>query len=682
MQLLSRLRGTHKTVHKKQASSQVHAHDLHVLKRVHGRSYPTLKQILHVRRILSAKEKRALQIVGIFVCIAALWFGWGVSAVYRIQVPAVGGQYIEAMVGELQLVNPLFASTNDVDRDVAQLVYTGLMRYDEQQELVGDLAESYTISEDKKTYTFQLRSDVLWHDEQPFTAYDVAFTLEKIQDPQVGSPLLVSFQGVKIDVIDDHTISLTLQEPFQPFLSSLTVGILPEHIWGEVTPERFKLVKNNIKPIGTGPFKFARLAQDETGFIFQYELARFDSYYLQAPYIEEFIFQFFGMYDTEAGAIQALREQKAHGLHFVPAEFRASVERKHIQIHTLQLPQYTALFFNQERNAALEELDVRKALTIALDKDRILRESLGGDGAVIDGPILPGFLGYDNQKEKDSYSSDEANTLLDETWPRLSAEEYTKVRAEEIRVEVAKQFEQVPAEENNMTEEMGVDDVTEEKVTSTISVIEQEEIDKKIEELVEQQLGKEINTAQTFYRQDKDGNILCIDIVTVDTKEYQQVAQLVAGFWGELGIKTTVTFVDSKQFSRDVLKTRAYDVLLFGIIIGSDPDQYPFWHSSQKDYPGLNLSQYVNREVDELLEDARETDDSAKREENYKTFERTIREERPAIFLYTPIYRYATSDHLHGVDVTRIFVPADRFINVSQWYIKTKSEWGKSESSS
>ncbi len=111
------------------------------------------------------------------------------------------------------------------------------------------------------------------------------------------------------------------------------------------------------------------------------------------------------------------------------------------------------------------------------------------------------------------------------------------------------------------------------------------------------------------------------------------------------------------------------------MILGSDPDQFPFWHSSQIDFPGLNLSRYVNRNVDALLEKAREIDNEDEKAELYKKFQDIIINERPAVFLYIPTYTYATTDDVKGIDVVRIFTPADRFANVAEWYMETKREW-------
>jgi len=142
-----------------------------------------------------------------------------------------------------------------------------------------------------------------------------------------------------------------------------------------------------------------------------------------------------------------------------------------------------------------------------------------------------------------------------------------------------------------------------------------------------------------------------------------------------IGAKTNLKFIPSKDISREVLKVRSYDILLYGEIIGSDPDQYPFWHSSQVDFPGLNLARYQNDDVDEILVNARESSDDNKVVEFYKKFQDLILEDRPAIFLYMPTYTYATVDKVKGFDVTRISNPADRFADVTTWYIKTEGKW-------
>jgi peptide/nickel transport system substrate-binding protein len=635
-------------------------HDLQLLRRVHGRHFPGLKQVKHLNKLLSPREKKIWRLSFLVLSIGLIWAGLLSLQKYRLQVPASGGSYTEAVVGSPELINPLFASLNDADMDITRLVFAGLMRVDSKQRIVPDLAVDYKLSDDKKTYTFNLRQDAVWHDGEKLTSRDVLFTFETLQNPAVSSPLLVSFQGVKVEAVDDYIVTFTLAEPFPSFLASLTVGILPEHKWYDITPERMRLAQINLEPVGAGPFKFKRMIKDDTGRIYQYELEQFDRYCHQLPYLDQFIFQFFSDYDGEGGAIQALREQVVDSLHFVPNDLRDKAERKHIVLRTLQLPQYTALFFNQERQPYLQESGLRTALADSLDKDRILRESLKGGGQVIYSPILPGFPGYNPEIERTPYSTDKSNELLDKNWTRVNAIDYRTFRREEL----------IKEWKNNNPVSLTTSTTSTVAVTTTTP-----EIAPEAQQTIEDQLNQEINPAQTFFRKNKKGEYLELNLVTADTKEYQQIAERVAGFWQEIGIKTKIDYVAPRNLSHDILKGRNYDVILYGVIMGSDPDQYPFWHSSQIDYPGANLARYVNRNADALLEQARSSADDKMITEAYKKFQDLILADQPAIFLNMPTYTYAVSDKLKGSEVTRVFAPSDRFADVTNWYIKTKGVW-------
>lgn len=633
--------------------------DLKLMQKASGRRFPSLKQLAQVRRILSPLEKR-LFILSFFLFLTGvawllvIWLNH-----YRIQAPTVGGIYVEAVVGAPQSVNPIFASLNDVDMDISKLVYSGLMRFDGQGRLLPDLAANYTVSPDKKIYTFQLRKDVVWHDGEKFTAKDVVFTFDSLQNPAVNSPLGVGFNGVKVEAKEEYVVEFTLPTSFNSFLSALTTGILPEHVWTDIQPEQMRFAGINLKPTGTGPFKFKKFVKDDSGRIYRYELDRFDKFYRVGPYLEQFVFQFYSDYEGDNGAIEALRETKVDGLSYVPYNLKDKVERKHLDLHILQLPQYTALFFNADHQSLLKDKNLKISLAYAIDKDRILREILKNNGQLIYGPILPGFPGFDPNITKTPYSYEEANRLLDAKWTRVSAEEYYN----QLKNELLKQWDIDHPSSTTSTVAL---------TTSTTEVIsEREEAIKQIDE----KLQSELQAAQTFYRKNKEGQILELNITTVDTDQYTRVAQIIAGFWQEIGVKTNIQLVSTKDILREVIKPRSYDILLYGEIVGSDPDPYPFWHSSQIDYPGLNLSRFVNRSADELMEKARATNDSQQLQTLYKSFQDIVVVEYPAIFLYMPTYTYATNDTIHGIQVVNINQPADRFAGVETWYMNTTGQW-------
>ena len=145
--------------------------------------------------------------------------------------------------------------------------------------------------------------------------------------------------------------------------------------------------------------------------------------------------------------------------------------------------------------------------------------------------------------------------------------------------------------------------------------------------------------------------------------------------WRAMGIKTTIQTIGSNQIVKDILRDRNYEVLLYGEIVGADPDPYPFWHSSQITYPGLNLALFINRTADKLLEDARATTTEKVRAEQYEKFQEILAKEIPAIFLYTPTYNFVASKDIKGIKLEQAFSPSDRFNDLGNWYLKTKRQW-------
>jgi len=654
-----------------------HKHDVALLQSLRGRKIPSFRQWIRLPELLSQRERRVFGLA-LSICVFSLsWFGYVVLLKYGTTIPAVGGRYIEAVVGSPQRINPLFASINDADVDITRLVFSGLMRYNADQKLVPDLAVKFEVSEDQKTYTFTLREHVLWHDGEPFTVDDVVYTFETIQDPAVESPLLITFQGVVVETVDDHTVRFVLPEAFPSFVSNLTVGILPAHAWEYIPAEQMRLSQKNIQPVGTGPYSFSKLVKDERGQILRYELKRVEDWYRQSPYITDVVFAFYTSYDGLGGAIQDLREKKVDGLHFVPYDLREKVNRKHLALYTLQLPQYTALMFNQTKEPVLAEGKMRTALAYALDKERILREALQNEGQMIDSPILPGFPGYTSDKEKTPYDTVRANELLDTVYERLTVDAY-RAQLLEKAIETYQSGQETVTVVATSTEGAGeIMEGTEEVFATPDDESVSIEIPEEMMAHIEASVDAMIDPAQPFYRVDTDGNILTLSLVTSDMVEYTHAAKLIASMWQEIGVQTEINLVPAKDISREVLRGRNYDVLLYGMIVGVDPDQYAFWHSSQITFPGLNLSQYVNREVDGYLKQARESADLEVQIELYQKFQDQLLLDVPAIFLYMPTYTYAVGDLVKGFRVERISHPADRFNSIETWYIKTKHVWGK-----
>lgn len=623
--------------------------DFLLMQRALGRRAPNFRQFRYMARVLPRSEKIAFLIARTIFIFSLVALAGGYLFTFRHIEPAIGGEYVEGVVGSPRLINPIFASQNEVDMGLVRLTYSGLMRFDTNGQAVSDLAESSTVSQDQKVYTFKLKS-ATWHDGESVTASDVAFTFELLKDKTVASPLAPSFAGVQqVKALDEKTVEFTLSEPYPAFLTALTLGILPEHVWGSVPRDQIRLAETNVKPVGSGPYEFKRIIKESNGFISRYELERYPGYYGNTTYIKEIAFQFYSDYEGAGGALEALRTKKILGLSFVPALYRDKIPTQHVDLHTLQVPQYTALFFNLEGESPVTDKNVRKGLELAINKFKILQDTLADEGTVLEGPVLPGFPGYTEAKVTGA-NPEEANTVLDKAWPRVNVDDYKKVLiADYIR--------------EHLTQ----------AATSTSSTPALVTNDAATEAAAKAAVDEILPPAQLFYRKNSAQKYLTVRLITADTAEYRQAAALLAGYWQDIGVRTDITYVSARDIGRIALKNRDYDVLLYGVIVGSDPDQFPFWHSSQVSYPGLNLSGYTNTKVDELLSKIRQTTDFAALNTLYIDFQKLLRDDVPAIFLYSPHYTYALDNSVKGFAVERITQPADRFANITEWYVKNKS---------
>lgn len=166
-----------------------------------------------------------------------------------------------------------------------------------------------------------------------------------------------------------------------------------------------------------------------------------------------------------------------------------------------------------------------------------------------------------------------------------------------------------------------------------------------------------------------------LSLTTSGAPELVATARLLAEMWKAVGVDVTVHVFEISDFEQNVLRPRKYDAVLFGEIVGHDPDPFAFWHSSQRNDPGLNIALYTNPTVDKLLEKARTTIDPDERRKTYETFQELLAADNPALFLYSPFYLYVPSPLVHNNANTYISLSADRFADMHMWYIRTKSIW-------
>lgn len=338
---------------------------------------------------LSVGDSLILKIILLVAFISLLGFVATLSTNFQVRTPALGGTYTEGVVGTPRFVNPVLAVTR-VDKDVSALVFDGIMKLGKDGSLVPNVAESVTVSEDGLTYNVVLRKNVLFHDGSPLTADDVIFTVGRIQEPSLASPLRPNMEGVMIERLGDYEINFVLPSPYTFFPEVLTFGILPHHIWKDVTVEEFPFSQRNIEPVGSGPYRIENIERNDSGIPESYTLARNEQYHGEKVRIEYIVFSFF---PSDEKLITAFNKGLIEGV----ISFDASnidklvlVEEKH-EVLSMPYPRTFALFFNQNKSPALRDQAVRKALNMVVDRNSLIEEVLNGYGTPLYGPVPEGF---------------------------------------------------------------------------------------------------------------------------------------------------------------------------------------------------------------------------------------------------------------------------------------------------
>ncbi|NQU83754.1 MAG: hypothetical protein HQ536_03505 [Parcubacteria group bacterium] len=392
---------------------------------------PNIEQFKMLDKFLSPKE-RAIMII--FSLIIAISFGFLLRNFYvkhRTYRPTFGGTYIEGLIGSPRFINPLYSGTNDVDTDISHLLFSGLLKSNPDEGIMPDLAESYTVSDDQKIYTFKLKENIVWHDGELLSADDVIFTIRSIQNSEYASPLSRSFASVQVEKIDDLTVNFILEEPFAAFLNALTVGIIPEHIWMDISPFAAKLSEFNLRPVGTGPFRFKSFVREKGGGIKSYTLSGNEDYFEKQPYIKTITFKFYPNLDM---ASDALYRNEVDGLSFF-SKSDSSKRRNDVVYYSLNLPQYTAIFFQLE-DELLKDRNIRQSLAQAINRERILVEALDGEGLIADGPIPKGFLGYHSEIKKYPLDSDLVEENLEKLGWKKQEDGYRKKGEELLEITI------------------------------------------------------------------------------------------------------------------------------------------------------------------------------------------------------------------------------------------------------
>ncbi|HET7037811.1 MAG TPA: peptide ABC transporter substrate-binding protein [Thermomicrobiaceae bacterium] len=306
----------------------------------------------------------------------------GATPTAPVAPSGIAGDYVEGEIGLPATLNPLLASSQS-ERDVGAVIFDGLTRVDGSGTVTPDLASEWSASNDGRTYTFKLRHDARWHDGQPFSSRDVRFTVGLIQDPDFsGDASLARFwRGILVVTPDDATVVFQLREPFAAFPSYAALPILPQHILGGVLARDLKESAFSTSPVGTGPFKFERYDRSSHTLTLRANTA----YFRQPPHLATMSFHFYQ--DTDS-LLDALRSSRIQGTGSLPAStvLLPGALPTTVTAYAPLLSGYTALFFNL-RALPFSSLDVRRAISLAIDRESIVNQILPNQAAPGDGPI-------------------------------------------------------------------------------------------------------------------------------------------------------------------------------------------------------------------------------------------------------------------------------------------------------
>jgi len=535
--------------------------------------------------------------------ISSLGLLYILNSTLEVATPARGGSLTEGIIGSPRFINPVLA-VSDSDRDLTQLIYSGLLHATPEGDYVPDLAQSYTVSPDGKTYTFVIRPDATFQDGSFVTADDVAFTVQKIQDQALKSPLLANWQGVTVQVLDSHTLSFTLRSAYAPFIENLTLGIVPKALWQGVSDDEFPFSELNTSPVGSGPYKVSSIARTASGIPSSYSLTAFNHYALGEPYLTHLTLQFYQSESALESALSSGNVDSASGIS------PANLGTLGVNVITAPLNRVFGVFFNQNQSEVLRLPEVRAALNNSINQQDLVNQVLGGYGVPLQGPVPPALT--DNTPAP--FTAMSSSSLAEAAQQSLLSTGW----------------------------KMGQDSV----LTKTTGS------------------GK---TAKTVRLQ--------FTLATANVPELRAAAEYLKQQWAAVGAQIDVQVYDQGDLSQNVIRPRKYDALLFGEVVGRELDLFAFWHSSQRNDPGLNIAGYTNASVDKTLETLRTTTDPAVRQTLLNSFSAQIAKDNPAVFLYAPDFVYSVPNDIAGVDLGFVETPSDRFLSVAQWHRETDYVW-------
>lgn len=517
----------------------------------------------------------------------AMWQQNLTASSYTALIPSEGGVYSEGVAGSLNNLNPILASST-AERSGSRLLFAQLLRYDDKGDLVGELAHSWRAEQEGKVYFLTLRSEAKWQDGMPITADDVVFTFDMIKNADTRSPLYSSWRNIVVEKVDERTVKFILPTPLAAFVNSLTVGILPKHALTNIRPAELRTADFNLQPtVTSGPFTFQDMNVIEPQVHNLLRLKANPMYVLGTPKLGGFHLH---AYEDRDVMTEAFLNHEVASLSDVDTDQLKRLGDPNSFVQT-NAPLYNGTYaFLRTDSHILGDIRVRQALQHATSQPAIL-EQLESRQQPLQGPLLPGQLGYREDLSQPALHSERAQALLEAAgWVK------------------------------------GPDG-----------------------------------------RRTKDGQPLVLRLVTISSGDFPAVAEQLMNQWEGLGITFESQLMRAEDIQQSAIAPRGYDVLVYEIAIGRDPDVFAFWHSSQANAHGFNLSNYKSAKTDEALESARVRLDPALRDAKYRFFVQQWIADAPAIALYRSTLGYIENKNVVSFKSHPVVDQTDRYFDVRYW---------------
>ena len=528
----------------------------------------------HIENVRLLVLEWGLLVLALIMLAATQSFWFGDS--YAENAFTSGGIYTEATIGEVNSMNPLFATTSS-EKVLSRLMFATISANDYSGHIGIGLAKSITASENGKVWKMKLRDGLRWSDGEALTNEDVLFTINLIQNPVVNTIYDSNLKGVKISEGENGEIVFTLPSEYADFITALNFPVLPKHILEDAEPKTLVEHSFSKSPVTSGAFSFNAMQSGASAEERIYYLTSNPYYYKGATLLNSFSIH---TYKSREKVIDALNSGSVTATAELSEVDKDNVNGVFLRKNS-SLNSGAFIFFNTT-SGAFKNVGLRSAIREGISLQKLRNEA--PEAVALNYPLLESQI-----------------KLTD--YPTLPEENFEEAR-------------------------------------------------KKIAEIA----GEEP---------------LSVNIVTVNSGFLSKVSKELEIELKELGLNANLTiYEEDQEFVSNIVAKRNYDILVYEIELGADPDLLPYYHSSQASTTGLNLSNYRNALVDDLLLGARDTTDESLRIKKYESFLTYWVKDVPAIGLYRPNLTYYYNKNVRTFnDSVRIVTALDRFCDINTWAV-------------